>query len=664
MLSILLFFAGFVKNRAEAVRRIERLRTGHAGLLDSRNREIFAGAFNYLASQSRSSEELYDNMLRTVLHAPVQAALHVENLRGTDGEIALRLGDGPAFGLINVGDAASLCKLCEEHNELVVTEREFSGSLFRGINDDTTVNILIGSKKFTEGWNSWRVSTMGLMNIGRSEGSEIIQLFGRGVRLKGYEFGLKRSRRLEGVRPPKHIETLETLNIFGIRADYMGQFKEYLADEGLPANEERIELDLPVINNLGAKRLRMIRLKEGVDFKRSGPKPTLARLDGQLTRQPITVDWYPKIQTQRSKGLRPTTDVAVKGSGKLESRHLAFLDVEAIFFELERFKNERSWYNLNLPRGSIRELLSPPDWYHLLIPKEELAFTNFGKVRLWQEIAIVLLKKYCDRYYKHRQNEYEMPYLEYRDLSADDPNFFGEYRFLIDESREDIIEALRQLRCSIERGELRDLDLANFQAISFGQHLYEPLIHLKSDLVEVRPVHLNEGERDFIIDLRFFYQENRAAFREKELYLLRNQSRGRGVGFFEAGNFYPDFILWLVDGRHQHIAFVDPKGISHLKGPDDPKISFYRTIKDLEARLGDTNVTLHSFILSNTPYEQVSWWDGGMTLAEFEARHVLFTKSNRDIYISKMVHEILRGESTSVSGRGPDLPRTRPGTNL
>ena len=36
-----------------------------------------------------------------------------------------------------------------------------------------------------EGWNSWRVSNMGLLNIGRNEGSEIIQLFGRGVRLRG-----------------------------------------------------------------------------------------------------------------------------------------------------------------------------------------------------------------------------------------------------------------------------------------------------------------------------------------------------------------------------------------------------------------------------------------------------------------------------------------------
>jgi hypothetical protein len=354
------------------------------------------------------------------------------------------------------------------------------------------------------------------------------------------------------------------------------------------------------------------------------------------------VDWYPKIQTERSKGLRTTTDVAVKDACKLTRQHLAFLDIEAIFFELERFKNERSWYNLNLPRESIRELLSSTGWYQLLIPKEELNFTNFGKVRLWQEIATTLLKKYCDRYYKHRKNEYEMPHLEYRDLSADDPNFFDEYRFLIDESREDIIETLQQLKDAIERKELRDIDISNLQAIFFGQHLYEPLIYLNSDLIEVRPVHLNEGERDFIVDLRSFYQDNRESFRDKELYLLRNMSRGRGIGFFEAGNFYPDFILWLVDGKRQHVTFVDPKGIRNLLGPDDPKIRFYRTIKALETRLGDTNVVLDSFILSNTPYQQVSWWDGGMALADFESRHVLFTKPDRNIYISKMLYAILR----------------------
>jgi len=198
------------------------------------------------------------------------------------------------------------------------------------------------------------------------------------------------------------------------------------------------------------------------------------------------------------------------------------------------------------------------------------------------------------------------------------------------------------LKEAIDCKKLRDVNVANLDAFFFSQHLYEPLIYLKSELVDVRPVHLNEGERDFVIDLRAFHQENREFFKTKELYLLRNMSRGRGIGFFEAGNFYPDFILWLVTGARQFVTFVDPKGITHLQGPDDPKIRFYRTIKNLESRLGDSNIILNSFILSNTPYQQVSWWDGGMTLADFESHHVLFTKPDRKNYISKMLDEILR----------------------
>jgi hypothetical protein len=79
-----------------------------------------------------------------------------------------------AFGVINVGDTTSLRKLCEQHEaggELVVEERALGSSLFEAINrPESRVNLLIGSKKFTEGWNSWRVSTMGLMNA---------RLFGR-----------------------------------------------------------------------------------------------------------------------------------------------------------------------------------------------------------------------------------------------------------------------------------------------------------------------------------------------------------------------------------------------------------------------------------------------------------------------------------------------------
>ena len=87
---------------------------------------------------------------------------------------------------------------------------------------------------------------MGLMNVGKKEGSEIIQLFGRGVRLKGFRFKLKRTRALDALdlqgddvpaKHPDYIELLETLNIFGIRSDYMKEFEEYLEEEGVGEDE-------------------------------------------------------------------------------------------------------------------------------------------------------------------------------------------------------------------------------------------------------------------------------------------------------------------------------------------------------------------------------------------------------------------------------------------
>ncbi len=651
VVDILLSLATFVRERDESVASIKRLMGGHSGLLDAKGRELFEGTFRYLNTLGLTPDQVFDDILRVLFNARTTAALHVENLKGTDGEVALRLGDNDAFGVINVGDASALCKLCDEQGELVVTEKGFSDSLFGALNDEaSTINILIGSKKFTEGWSSWRVSTMGLMNIGRNEGPQIIQLFGRGVRLKGKDFSLKRSRRLEGQAAPKNIETLETLNIFGIRADYMRQFKEYLEDEGLPANEDRIEFVLPVIKNLGSKKLKIVRLKEGVDFKKDGPKPALDEPPEYLVRHPVVVDWYPKLQAMASGAGRTSAQAAERDRGYFEEPHLAFLDFDAIYFELQQFKNERAWHNITLPRGSLAALLGRKDWYVLLIPKEEMHFRSFEQVLRWQEIAVALLKKYLDRYYKFRKQEFEGDHLEYRELSEDDPNFINEYRLLIEQSREDILQKLDEIKGLIEAGKLRNVEFQSLHAIAFGRHLYEPLIYVGNDLIEVKPVVLeNEGERDFVLDLQAFCEAKKEFLKGKELYLLRNMSRGRGIGFFEAGNFYPDFILWLLADDRQYVSFIDPKGLRNLEGPEDPKIRFHLTIKDLERQLGDPAVILNSFIVSRTRVAGVAWWDDGMTLEEFETRNVLFQQEDKGNYIGKLLRKVTEDSALSAT---------------
>lgn len=637
VVDILLFIADFVSQPDRSSDALSRLLSGSPGLLDSQQREIFGTTFTYVHQCLRQLKwttlDLFRDILSQVFNASAQGQLHVEHLKSTDGELALRLGNNPPFGVINVGDAPKLRKLCETFEQLIVVESDFGDALFSQINEShSTVNILIGSKKFTEGWSSWRVSTMGLMNIGRGEGSEIIQLFGRGVRLKGYNFSLKRSQHLGDVKAPERISTLETLNIFGVRADYMQQFRDYLEKEGLPDQESRIEFILPVMKNLGTTPLKMVRVDPDFDFKMQAPKLQLDP-DHPLFSDRITLDWYPKVQARKSQDLRDKEDMAVRHEGKLEDLHFAFMDMEAIYQDLQQFKAERGWHNFSITRNSLATLLKNSDWYLLYTPAEELAFTSFEKVRYWQELATTLLKKYCDKTYRAYKSQCESDYLQIQNIQADDPNFIEEYRFLIDQSQEDIVAILEGIKTDIENGTLHDVAFANFHAIDFRRHLYRPLIYLKSDHIEVSPVQLNEGEKKFVLDLRAYYEKERAFFQDKELYLLRNQSRGRGIGFFEAGNFYPDFILWLVVDNHQYITFVDPKGLRNLRGEGDRKIQFYRDIKAIETRLGDPDITLNSFIVSPTRFDQIEWWGSDRT--ELEKHHVLFQKDD-PTYINKI----------------------------
>ena len=663
IIEILKFFSRYVSNRSASIERIDRVL--NQGLVTAGGKNLFAGRFNYLNTLGRTAVQVFDETLTVLFNAAGGGALHVENLKGASGEIALRVGDNKPFGVINVGEDAKLVKLCED-NGIASQDSEFAGSLFHGINTpQSTVNLLIGSKKFTEGWNSWRVSTMGLMNVGQTEGSQIIQLFGRGVRLKGYGSSLKRSGKAQlsdEVERPKHIGVLETLSIFGIRADYMKEFRDHLEEEGLPVNDDRMEFMLPIIKNLGTQKLKVIRLKNKINgvstefgdaFRRLGPIPTLSKPDpaqeeatAYLQKNQVVLNWYPKIQAMKSGGVSGGDVEATPNQTHLNARHIAFLDLDRLFFELERFKAERGWYNLNLSADGIADLLADQSWYQLLIPAEELACDSFEKVRLWEDIALSLLKKFTERYYTFRKREWELPHLEFQELTENDPNFPGSrdedgegyYRILLDRSQEEIVAKLTELKSLIEKGDLKPWEFSGMKAVWFGRHLYEPLLYLDQKIIEISPLPLNKGERNLVEDVTSFHNDTPEFFVDKELYLLRNLSKGRGVGFFEAGNFHPDFILWLISGTQQFIAFVDPKGIRNI-GFNDPKIQFFATIKDIERRLGEPSVTLSSFIVSNTPSHvmRLLW---ATDKSAMEARNILFQEEDKTTYVGKMMQKL------------------------
>ena len=82
-----------------------------------------------------------------------------------------------------------------------------------------------------------------------------------------------------------------------------------------------------------------------------------------------------------------------------------------------------------------------------------------------------------------RKREWELPHLEYCDLEGDDPNFLGVkdspgegYRILIDESQEEIVAKLEELKAAIQKGKLKAWEFQGMKAIWFSKHLYQPLL--------------------------------------------------------------------------------------------------------------------------------------------------------------------------------------------
>lgn len=668
---VLCFIDRFVKSKQESIRCIEQVISENTGLIDKHGNDLFSHDFNALVDvygQMPSAQLLYEEMLHLIFNTDTVAdapRLHVEAIKQVQGEIAMKIGEyGDYFGVINIGDTANLIKACEANGIVSRSDEFIATSLFSNINNkDSKVRILIGSRKFTEGWNSWRVSTMGLINFAKGEGSQAIQLFGRGVRLKGYKGMLKRSTCLDdsSVKPLRYMQCVETLTIFGVKAQYMEDFKKFLEQEGAPTNDDIIEVTLPVINRyeeIKSRKLRVIKVKDGKNFKKQArrlildvPKEDFLRY---LIRSKSVLDCRSKIQSIESSGSYKLNIEVVDTRFTIPPTTLVLLDYYRIFDEIQQYKNEKSYFNISIDRDKLKSILETNGWYELIIPKKQLEIDSIRKIEYATDYAVMALKSYMDKFSKFEQERWEAPLLEFREISALDNNFVDEYTFTVtpqnnsDSSGEELgkfigdIKSILSYNNGLDEYEKQFDFNKNLCLFDFRSHLYAPLVCLRkgNTNIQITPVSLNEDEKLFVDYMKDFTENNGDVLENKSLYLLRNKSKV-GMGFFVAGNFYPDYILWIDTPEKQYITFVDPKGLLRIM-PNDPKIEFYKTIKDLENQLaptaGDKQIILNSFIMSATKSADLrEWWQWDKAKRE---AHNVYTLDD-DQCVINMIDKIL-----------------------
>lgn len=633
---------------------IGQLLQGESGLANPYGRDIFADRFLYLRRRNARPAEMYRAILRTTLHAPASGGLRLCDIRGSDGELGLKAsGSDDYFGVIYIGDTAAFKKLVESDDAGVVIEDDaLSGSLFERINEpDTTVDILAGSRKFMEGWNSWRVSNMGLLNIGKSEGSQIIQLFGRGVRLRGRDMTLKRSSALNDGPHPNSIRLLETLNLFAVRANYMAQFRDYLESEGIDTSEP-VELPLFIRPNrefLG-RGLLIPRLGDGQDFQ--AKEVVMLQYDGGVSKVSVTMSATVQELGSHASGI--TDASASSGSEQqIPAESLELVDWNEACLALMEHKEAKHLSNLVIQQDALRGILEKKV-YQLFIEESVVRpSSQIEWIRL-QEAVVNILRTYADALYRNRQAKWESNHLVYKTLAEDDPNLrfnfnvgeeAGRYIVKVSREHENLIEEIEQLLANCDV--LYHDDQGKLPRIHFDRHLYQPLLVESFDgKIKMSPAGLPESEQQFVAHLKDYCgNEPNGLPHGAELFLLKNQSRGRGVGFFESVGFYPDFILWIRTGDQQRIVFIEPHGMLRAQPYfQDDKAKLHERLPaladEISKRSGTTGVELDSFIISETRYEELhkNYDDGKWDREKFAAKHILFPiRDDEYDYLAKII---------------------------
>jgi len=551
---VLDFFRDLFHKRSQYVRWIDDLR-------ENRDTALFGSDYwqklDYLFKRFPTSDAIYDACLKVLFHTSAPEGIELFTLRNAEGEIGIKVKNADHyFALIYIGDTSSFKTPLE--NDYEFKKDVTSPSLFQSLSDaqKNPVNILIGARKFIEGWNNYRVSSIGLINFGRSKGSQIIQLFGRGVRLWGKENSLKRSAGQP--HAPSYLEIVETLNIFGLRADYMRRFKEDLEREGIKTIKKQFGFPINVREDLDELKLYTL--------ERDESKPQFETTDVfQLKHEPsikVRLDIAPRKFLARAGQEEVLTEVETEPI-KLSKEQLDLLDWQEIYLKLISFKHDRKFTNLHIPQGSLRQLLVEMDYQ--IISDRELAIHSLVDIEKIQKLALEVLKRYTERFYKRRLQKYDGEQLTSTVLSKENPNL-KEVEWQVEiRTTDEMGNELRDIRAILEKIEQLAKDPnypERFKDNNFllnawvDAHLYQPLLKDEEQqnsiptLDRIRPPGLNYGEDLFVGDLKQFITGQKHRYPNYDFYLLRNMSRGVGFGFyFMAGGFYPDFMLWIKEKK-------------------------------------------------------------------------------------------------------------------
>jgi hypothetical protein len=524
-------------------------------------------AFNAPLFESLTRTDIY----RTVFNAERRGAMEVLVRPSNDKELAFKLKSTDApFALIKIGQTSGWLKDFLVGYEIIKGFED--EGFFARLNDpDSTVNLLMGSRSFYEGWDSNRPNVITFINIGVGEEAQkfVLQSVGRGVRIEPRPGKRKRLASLPNTgevddatfgaaRPFLH--TVESLFIFGTKRAALETILAGLETERVQEAGQPLALE---VNPAAQTAPHPILI------------PVFRRLDGQLL-----------VEQREPRKF------------ELQARERKLLDDYVDYLEDDRLL--LAHHGLTPQQiGLLHATLDAPDAYF-----HPVAERRFGRVdvllpRLMQYFAIAPRAVDGFKPLADEINHFKHIRVTLADISELRGQIEAVKRYVppaarIAELREqrrlgllddDAYDAARLALDRIQPEATFDHDGQRLHIKHAVSHYSLPLLISDQEKISyINHVIRTDSERRFLNQLEAYIKEADNGFRQYDWWLFSrtDETLDRVIlPYYDPTqnrirDFHPDFVFWLVKGNTYTILFVDPKGMKI--GDYQYKIDGYREL--------------------------------------------------------------------------------------
>lgn len=540
--------------------------------------------------------------------------------------------------------------------------------------DAPNVAALIGANKFARGWDSPRPSTMVLLNKGKTDGSQLRQMFGRGVRLEGRGGSRKREHVALPPEPEARKEWLaQTLFTFGVNATALRNLhvaleREERASYFLRQNDHHIQNDADLQRTAHALLVPSVDL---IDPRRRATPEVV--LDASLTRALLEAR-APAPYEERAVDrhviagilLSETPDgreVSTFDSTVTDVAHLRGLvsrdrlrrDVRA-WIDARR-SNEATnvegawWRRITVTDKAINEFHATAAVKISREGVDGFAARTTDDVEVLHQAFLSGLQDIVKRAQKGQTKADSYRWTPYKNWRV------PPRPFVVPEQTINYVVRSDRAGTSVE--ELKELP--GLEGVGNCHLLYRPLLVAAPFTNEV----LEPSELGFLRDVSRVWSSESAHWTREgwRLFILRNPANsyvstvtsgkkpgkanrpeGQGLPLETGGMYYPDFIMWLVDpdGR-QAVIVVDPKGVFTSGVSDElaAKMAAHGSLAKL--REHPDSPPLHAYI-SATYFGQTTPSRGGESMERQvlrTLRAMLPPRENRATDEQELVRELL-----------------------